>query len=131
MSLNIGIVYHWSPSGNRVEITRDGLKPYSTATSADKQYGFPYVCFGTTPSSAWGLSGDTGWGGEIEEWDLWQAQVIESDNVSIRTDFDMPYIREIRIHNAVAGDRLWYVATREPTFAIEIQSPQEVKQHGT
>lgn len=109
-------LFHWSPTTNRESILRDGLKPYSAPVVHSGAESFPYICLSPTPSSAWGLSGDMGWVSTIEEWDLWQVWLREGDEVDIRGDFG-PIIREVRVRNALPGDRVWYVATRQPLVA--------------
>lgn len=126
--MHLPALYHWSPTDRRVEITQCGLTPYQPGHVLidGKQLGFPYICFSPTPSAAWGLSGDMDWGTEIESWDLWMVRLIEGDEVQIRSDFG-PVVREVRTFNAIPPDRLWYVATREPKVAVEIEKPPKPK----
>lgn len=108
MSVDLGVLYHWSPKRNRESISRLGLQlAHPNRTSGD--FTAPWICLGTTPSSAWGLILDPG---EEGEWDLWQTALRDGDHVAIRSDFDMPYIREIRVHNGLPSDRVWWVGER-------------------
>lgn len=109
-------LYHWSPTERRVEILRDGLKPYSAAV-LHSLGNFPYVCLSPTPSSAWSMSGDMEWASEIESWDLWQVRLNEHDEVHVRAEFGNRIV-EVRVRNSIAAERLWYVATREPLVAL-------------
>lgn len=51
------------------------------------------------------------WVEQITEWDLYQVRLIEGDEVHIRPDWG-PVIREIKVHNDIPADRVWYVASR-------------------
>lgn len=112
MTLLLPILYHWAPTDRRDGIWRAGLQPYSPPVCHSGDLAYPYICLATTPSSAWGLSGDLDHVSEVESWDLWQARLEEGDEVHYRSDFG-PVLREIRVRSPIPGDRLWYVATRE------------------
>lgn len=89
---------------------KSGLELFSSpCVSGD--YQCPYICLATTPSCAWGLSGDMMSVTEIDEWDLWQVHVADSDHIKIRSDLGV-VIQEIRVLNAVPADRVWWVAER-------------------
>jgi hypothetical protein len=111
---------------------QNGLKPFcepvlSTATNpvnGNQIVGWPYICLGTTPSAAWGLSGDMDWVSEVEEWDLWQVNLAENDEVHIRPDFGWD-VKEVRVHNAIGSDRVWWVATR--TSPVAREAPKQRK----
>jgi hypothetical protein len=45
-------------------------------------------------------------------WDLWQVNLRETDKIEIRSDFDVPYIREVRVYNGLPSDRLWWIGER-------------------
>lgn len=114
--LTLPTLYHWSPTGRREAIRVDGLKPYSPPSVTSPMdnvwaMGFGCICLGTTPARAWSLSGDMQHTSEIEEWDLWQAELTESDEVHIRAEFG-PRIKEVRVMNPIPGDRLWWVGER-------------------
>jgi hypothetical protein len=111
VTIPLGVLYHWAPTDRRVDILRDGLKVYSDANSADG-HCFPYICLGTTPSAAWGYSGDMPWAEEVEEWDLYQVNLIDTDDVFIRSDLG-PYVIEVRVNNSVHAERIWLVGTRQ------------------
>lgn len=124
MSIDIGTLYHWSPKINRVSILKNGLQLMNVRKGniLPGFDGFPWICLGTTPSSAWSLIMEPeqdGAGGE-KGWDLWQVFLRDGDNVQIRTDFDMPYIREIRVHNGLPADRLWWVGERQEFVHLTI-----------
>lgn len=99
-------LYHWAPSIRRAEIFKLGLVPSSPSTSSKLKH----VCLSPTPSTAWSLSGGTGWT-EIDEWDLWQIRLSENDNVAIRPEFGYR-VREICVRNVITPDRIWYVGSR-------------------
>lgn len=118
-------MFHWSPRERREAIQREGLVPYSdptihTGDEEGKKLAFPYLCLSPTPSAAWGLSGDMEWASEIEEWDLWQVRLQEGDEITIRGDF-VPRISEVRVKNAIAAERVWYVATRKCPVAEPVR----------
>jgi hypothetical protein len=113
----LGALYHWSPASRRVEIMRQGLRPFSKAT-ASSELLWPYICLSPTPAAAWGLSGDMEWLSEIEEWDLWMVRLESTDEVHVKANFG-PVIKEVRVRNALPADRLWYVATRSPLSALD------------
>lgn len=104
-------LYHWSPTSRRREIREKGLLPYQAAVRTAFTPRAPYVCFATSPSQAWGLSGDMADESEVEKWDLWQVRLAEGDEMHVRPEFGMA-IKEVRVFNAIPPDRVWYVATR-------------------
>jgi hypothetical protein len=55
---------------------------------------------------------------EFEDWDLWQVNLSDTDEVHIRPDFGWD-IKEVRVHNAIGPDRVWWVATRSEPVARE------------
>ncbi len=113
MSVPIGALYHWAPRRLRTAILQSGLVVMvgQETEGPTETYAFPWLCFATTPSSAWGLILDPDVEEEHGGWDLWQTSPIESDTLSIRGDFS-PYLREVRIENSVPADRLWWVGQR-------------------
>jgi hypothetical protein len=116
----LGALFHWSPRDRRRNILREGLRPYERPVCHTGELSHPYVCFGPTPSAAWSLSGDTledDFGG----WDLWQVRLTDGDSVSVPQMWGGE-IREVRVRNAIAAERLWYVATRMPPSAEEARA---------
>lgn len=111
MSEVLGALYHWAPADRREDIFHHGLHPFSPPALTSSTIG--YVCLGTTPSAAWGLSGDMEWVQEIEDWDLWQVRLADGDHVTIRSEWG-PVLKEIRVFNVLAADRVWWVGQRAP-----------------
>jgi hypothetical protein len=112
-------LYHWSPEERRKEIRANGLRPYARTRFLEgetKGLGFPYICLSPSPSLAWSLSGDLSHETEYEDWDLWQVRLSRDDEVEVRAEFG-DEIKEVRVRNAISGDRVWYVATRTLPFA--------------
>lgn len=109
-------LYHWSPSERRGTIRRDGLRPYSRCTVSCGYHGespvtYGYVCLSPDPTTAWELSGDLHWVTEYEEWDLWQARLVDGDEIHFGANFE-PFLREVRVCTPIPADRVWYVGTR-------------------
>lgn len=117
-------MYHWSPTSRRDTILREGLKPYSEPVTST--VAFAYICLSPTASSSWSLSGDMGWTTDEDNWDLWQVRLSEDDEVHIRPDFG-PIIREVRVHNAISADRVWWVAERSPKSGKTIERSQRAR----
>lgn len=111
MNERLGALYHWSPADRRPSILKHGLVPGSTTTLCGSEIG--YVCLGSTPRGGWLLSGDMEWASEIEDWDLWQVTLVDGDEVRIRPDWG-PNIVEVKVHNTIPPDRVWWVGTRQP-----------------
>jgi hypothetical protein len=109
MSVHLGTLYHWSPKRRRESILENGLKVMQEAHGTEA--AFPWVCCGTTPSSAWGLLPGSLKTNEAVM-DLWQVQVEDEDKLDILT-WSAPMIREVRIQHGLPVDRLWWVAERE------------------
>jgi len=117
--LNLPALYHWSPKSRRETIRLNGLCPYQapavsteSAYNEDWAHGFGCICFAVDPAQAWRLSGDLDHVSEIEDWDLWQLpMILDTDEVRIRAEFG-PAIKEVRLFNPVAADRLWWVGER-------------------
>lgn len=127
------VLYHWSPRDRYHDIVTGGLKPFSEPTvstvndlNGTTVTGWPYICLGTSPSAAWSLSGDMDWTTEIEEWDLWQVRLSDDDEVHFRAEFGAS-LKEIRVHNAIGPDRVWWVATRSPQVAREKPQPRQTR----
>lgn len=119
MSTSIGPIYHWSPRDRLPRIKRLGLMPgmRSPRLSQDVpedadiqgwwQWRAPYVCFSTTPATAWNyalvIRGVT--------YDLWEAYLKPSDEVYV-----MPMwgdaIQEVRVYNRILKSRLNFVGER-------------------
>lgn len=107
----LGSLYHWSPLERRPDILRNGLVPGSPSSVATMELG--YVCLGTSPRGAWMLSGDLEWAENEEDWDLWQVMLADMDEVRVRPDFG-PRIQEVKVHNVIPPDRVWWVGARKP-----------------
>lgn len=102
------LLFHWSPMDRRKQILRYGLRPYCRSTT-NVQWKAPYVSFATSPSLAWGLSGDLR--PDIDSWDLWQTW---ADRVSSYEElsFNETTEAEVRIYERIFKRDIWYVATR-------------------
>lgn len=115
--MKFGPLYHWSPRDRRESIRVDGLKPYCPPSvhsdeAADWAMGCGVICLGPTPSAAWGLSGGMDrFTSEELAWDLWQVNLADTDEIHVRAEFG-PTIKEVRVHNAIPGDRVWWVGER-------------------
>lgn len=128
--MTLETLFHWSPHDRFHAISMHGLAPYTpprietiNEELGTKVAGWPYICLGTTPSSAWSLSGDMDEETEVDGWDLWQVNLVDTDEVHVRSEWG-PVIHEVRVHNAIGADRIWWVATRTPPSALEV--PVEV-----
>ncbi len=117
MSVYLGILYHWSPKPRRLGILKDGLQ--LMAPSQTNSVSFPWICLATTPSSAWvlTLAEDRM---EHEVWDLWQVSLRDTDHVEILSHWG-PVIREVRVHNGLPSDRVWWVGERNCHAGIALQ----------
>lgn len=120
MSVHLGTLYHWSPKDRRLSILQQGLQVM--AKPQVHSVAFPWVCLGTTPSSAWGLTlaEDRM---EVEVWDLWQVTLKDEDHVDILDGWG-PVIREVRVHNGLPQDRVWWVGERDCHAGIALQKKQ-------
>lgn len=118
--------YHWAPTAVRPSIMRRGLKPTTATAVWHRPVGYGHrghitvdsepdallaVCLGTTPSTAWSLSGainaDRG-----ESYDLWEVWLADDDEIHVRPQ--MGYgIDEVRVIGHIPKARCWYVGTRE------------------
>ncbi len=108
-------LYHWSPSVNRVPIQEGGLRLPTevrdlTVTSRWAP-GCACISLGPSPSAAWALSGNLQAASDCESWDVWQVRLVEGDEVHVRAEFG-PAVKEVRVHNAIPADRVWWVGTR-------------------
>lgn len=107
MSLHIGVLYHWSSPENRDRIRREGLQ-VSEPASDGSAFRAPWICLGTTPSTALELLPIDPYSVDL---DLWQVRLSETDQLRIRGDFS-PYVREIRVCNSIPAARVWWVGAR-------------------
>jgi hypothetical protein len=116
MGMKVSPVYHWSPVERHDEILKSGLQPYSVPTVVSStEVAMPYICFGTSPATAWYLSGDMDYVSEIEDWDLWEVILNENDEVHIRAFFGNE-IKEVRAYNSIPADRVWWVGQRTAPY---------------
>lgn len=102
-------LYHWSPAKRYEGINSLGLVAGSKETVASG--ALQTVCLGTDPQAAWSLSGAMDWCCEVDEWDLWQVRLADTDEVSLRAEFG-PHIWEVKVRNSLPRDRLWFVGRR-------------------
>ncbi|MFA5234075.1 MAG: hypothetical protein WC390_06700 [Sulfurimonas sp.] len=116
MSVYLGQLYHWSPKENRIDILKNGLQIMSKSSS--DYVPLPWICLGTTPSTAWSYT--LAEQREIETWDLWQVSLQEHDHMVIRSDLG-PYIQEVRIHNGLPADRIWWIGERDCHAGVALQ----------
>lgn len=108
---HLGSLYHWAPSDRRTTILREGLVPGSKSTISSEEVS--YVSLGPSPRRAWTYSGDLSWASELENWDLWQVTLSDTDDCRVRTDYGTTVI-EVRAHNVIPPDRVWFVGQRKP-----------------
>ncbi len=106
----ISALYHWSPAERWKDINAHGLQPFSRNTVASGS--LHYLCSSPDPAEAWMLSGATEWCSEVEQWDLWQIRLAPGDEVHVRPFFG-DHIQEVKIHNAIPADRLWWIGRRD------------------
>jgi hypothetical protein len=109
LTVELGLLYHWSPADRFDAIYRDGLRPHAPNTVASST--LPYVCLSPSPAAAWSLSGGMDWVSEVDEWDLWMVRLADGDQVCIRGEFG-PKIEEVKVYGPLPADRLWWVARR-------------------
>ena len=114
MSTVFDVLYHWSPTDNRVSILRRGLKVYSKAKKHSKGC-WPYICLSPRPSLAWGLSAGVRVGDKkndpIEEWDLWEVRPPDDCEIHVR-EFWWPKVEEFKCYTSIPPDCLWYAGSR-------------------
>lgn len=135
--MNLPVCYHWSPATRRKDILRDGLKPYSRMSNGgfhnddtgNEVVSFPYICLATEASRGWALSGGMPGFEGIEDWDLWEVRLADSDEVHISLEYG-PSVKEIRVTNAIPPDRVRWIATRSPLSAEEIKKPTKTTRKG-
>lgn len=109
------VLFHWSPSVRRGQITRYGLRPRMrpTTSSVDEPaWRAPCVCFADSPSWAWALSGGMPWTPR-GEWDLWQTTLDRlTDPIILPSPDRASGIYEVRTEHRVFKRDLFYVASR-------------------
>lgn len=106
-------LYHWSPTSNRKQIKRYGLRV--GVKSMDGLWRPPYVCFAPDAELAWELSGVNH--PHVKSWDLWQTysdrpQGVVEALLDHYPDTGREYIKEYRIYERIYKRDLWYVGTR-------------------
>lgn len=107
------LLYHWSPTKNRKQITKYGLRP-NQASNTEPKWKSPHVCFSTSPSHAWGLSAMIL--GIEQEYDLWMVWSTNIPDLKRRPDFPKDAnVAEFRTAKRVFKSNLWLVGTRQYT----------------
>jgi hypothetical protein len=107
-------LFHWSPTDRRKQIIRYGLRPGcrpTIGTAKTVTDGRHMICLGTTPSAAWGLSGAMPWACDVDGWDLWQLQLVDTDEVHINP-MGGCVVEEVRVANRIPKSRIWWVGSR-------------------
>lgn len=109
------ILYHWSPTTNRVSINHNGLM--INKLSLQGQWRPPYIALADDPWLAWYLSGRL-WP-KIKNWDLWMCHFPSQtsfDHYECITDTFKDtgryYIKEYRVYTRIFKRDLTYLATR-------------------
>lgn len=78
---------------------------------------------------AWLLSGDTGRGQMIADWDLWEVWLHENGREELYYD-DNKTIREIRVYDRIYKRNVWYVGSRTQTVQYsESSTPGDTLTH--
>lgn len=121
--MELGPLYHWSPGDRREAVLRGGLQPRSASHTASGSLA--YICLSPSPQAAWTLSGDMDWMEDFDDWDLWQVRLVRGDEVRIRSDFG-PIVVEVKVHNVVPPDRVWWVGRRTPWLTTPAK-PEEAE----
>lgn len=115
--------YHWSPSKNRKSIAKEGLTVFNSAiefenpiTGKEETWDCPYICSSLDPLTAYKyvvpmFSGEV----ELPSLDLWCFDLIDTDDVVVRSDRTREVI-EVRVLNSISADRVHFVATREKEY---------------
>jgi hypothetical protein len=120
--IDLGPLYHWSPSGRRDQIEAVGLRLHqAAAVHGDPAMTAPYLSLGTSPAGAWALSGDMEHVAEIDEWDLWEVWVGQRDDLRVRAEYG-PTIREVKSYTPIPPDRLWWCGRRAVPIFREASS---------
>lgn len=106
---NPTLLYHWSPTTRRKQISKLGLVPGSR--SLDGAWKPPYVCFADSPSMGWALSGALR--PDIDSWDLWMTWSTTPKGFEIiPLDGSDSVVKEVRVYQRIYKRDIWYVATR-------------------
>lgn len=103
------VLYHWSPSRNRVSIEREGLRP-GAPSNTFPEWAAPHVCYGETPAAALALTLLD------DELDLW---MVRTDGHAFASANEGQEWR--------CGDRVeaWWVGTRPPRDPVVDMTPAE------
>lgn len=120
MSTSLGPLYHWSPRERLGSIKRLGLVPRKKNFAGYGEYVNPasgetevfladYVCFATTPATAWNYS--HGVWKTTGIFDLWEVYLDETDEVHVNPQWG-DRIVEVRVHNRIPKRRLIWVGER-------------------
>lgn len=92
------VLYHWSPSRNRVSIEREGLRPGSPSNTFP-EWSPPHLCYAETPAAAHGLTLLD------DELDLWMVRT--EGHVFTPANDDAEWRSADKI-------KAWWVGTRPP-----------------
>lgn len=104
------VIYHWSPTDRRDQITASGLRIRSVSPHAPIRY--PMVCFSTDPLTAWAASGGTFDLPEVTSWDLWGVYVGDLRHGLEVIPRDDRTIRELRVYRSVPATAVHLIGSR-------------------
>ena len=107
MRSELSPLFHWSRIEARDAIRREGLRPGSTSPGG---FPLPHVCLAPDPRAAWFLANAERWDTE-QRWDLWQVWLAKQDEIRVRAEYASIY--EVKVHNPIPPDRLWFCGERE------------------
>lgn len=116
--MKITTVYHWSPSTNREEILKSGIKImmseihyYNEVSQKEECWKPPYICASTEAQTALTYVLPM-FNEDVPELDLFQIILNDADRIEFRNDGTNKII-EVRIKNTIPADRVLYIATRK------------------
>ncbi len=108
------LIFHWSPTTRRKQITRRGFIPGSRST--DRLWRPPFICFASNPELGWVLSAGTPRGLAVHSWDLWCVWTESlsgfEEIVDTYPDTGRAYVKEYRVYERVLKRDLWFLGTR-------------------
>jgi hypothetical protein len=99
------LLYHWSPTRNRRQIEKYGLRIHRLSRGG--LWRPPFISLSNSPSWAWGSSADLR--EEEGEWDLWMVWSDDLEGYEKLPGFPCEY----RIYHRIKQRYLWRVGTRE------------------
>ena len=116
--MKFDIVYHWSPTANKKDILQSGIKLhakdityFNDVSKKEEVWSADYICTSLDPWKALQYVMPHMEDNGIEELDLYQITLADTDSIRLRTDGATEII-EVRLLNTIPAGRVRHLGRK-------------------